>query len=132
MPARSVVSANTVCGSSPETKIFAQAVWATNPVAPRIARSGRKRAADTTNAVRTNAPTATPAENLRETTPSLLVPGSARLPGLANGRQRPHGDTGWGHVVIGHEEIRHQRHGRRDAILLEGAHAAFIEPLLAD
>src|SRR5258707_6078992 len=74
IPARSVVSANTVCGSNPETKMFAQTVWDTKPVATRIARSGRKMAADTANAASTNAPTVAPADNLREITPALPAP----------------------------------------------------------
>src|ERR1700754_4605584 len=52
MPWRSTVSANTVCGSSPETKVLEQTVWATKPVATRIARSGRKANPKATSAMR--------------------------------------------------------------------------------
>ena len=67
---------------------------------------------------------------------SLMSPRHPRLlPRLlrpANRGQGLHGDAGRRHVVIGHEEIRHQRHGRIDAIAFEVAHAAGIEQLVVD
>ena len=41
-PSRSMVSENTVCGSSPETNVLEQTLCATTPVATRKARSGRQ------------------------------------------------------------------------------------------
>src|ERR1700733_13279900 len=52
MPWRSRLSANTICESSPETNVFEQIVWATKPVATRIARSGRKANPKASNAMR--------------------------------------------------------------------------------
>src|SRR5437763_9915617 len=66
MPPRSTVSANTVCGSNPETKVFAQTVWAMKPVATRIARSGRKPMPSATRPAPSNAGQA----SLRAITPS--------------------------------------------------------------
>src|SRR5450631_1324137 len=55
MPGRSMVSAKTALGSSPDTKVFAQTVSATVLVATRIARSGRKMAPSVTTIAGTNA-----------------------------------------------------------------------------
>src|ERR1700694_4669498 len=131
MPGRSMVSANTACGSRPETKVFAQPASGAPAVAVRMARSGRKMAAAATNAASTSAF----AIRLRETKGFLLAPGSAaplrrlplaRLLGLANRRQCAHGDTRRRHVGVGHEEIRHQGHAGIDAVVLKIAHAARI------
>src|SRR6266436_8521939 len=59
-------------------------------------------------------------------------PALARLLDLANRRKRPHGDAGRRHIVVGHEEIRHQGHGSIDAVVLEGAHAAGVEHLVVN
>src|ERR1700687_3825239 len=133
MPARSMGSANTVCAASTETKLFEQTLWATTPVATRIARSGRKVMHNAIGTARISAP----AISFRKTTafPLRAAPVRrflARLLGPANRRQRHHADTGRRHVVVGHKEIRHQGHRGIDAIALEVAHAAGIKHLVVD
>src|SRR6478672_2587567 len=106
-----------------------------------MARSGRKMRPGTASAARTDAPAMRPARNFRETTPVSPRPADgalfwsaslARLLDLANGRQRHHGDARRRHVVVGHEEIRHQRHAGIDAVWLEISDAALVKQLVVD
>src|ERR1700681_3788326 len=94
-------------------------------------------AAAATNAASTSAF----ASSLRETKDHPFALGSAaplrrpllaRLLSPAKGRQRIYADPRRGHVVVGHKEIRHQRHAGVDAVRLEIAHAAGIEHLVVD
>src|ERR1700709_759880 len=50
-----MVSVKTALGSKPDTKALAQTLWATTPVATRIARSGRNWIAATTRPASINA-----------------------------------------------------------------------------
>src|SRR6202030_3905970 len=123
-PSRSMVSLNTVCGSSPETKLFEETLCATKPVATRMARSGRRLTTGTASpTTTTGAPVMRPAQNFTEATPVSSRPAVGRvLAGLlrsADRRQRHHGNAGRRHVVVGHEEIRHQGHAGVDAVMLE-------------
>src|SRR6202140_1549308 len=56
----------------------------------------------------------------------------ARLLRPANRRQRHHGNAGRRHLVVGHEEIRHQGHAWVDAVMLEVAPPGCIEHLVVD
>ena len=47
-------------------------------------------------------------------------------------RQRLHGNAGWRHVIVGDEEIRHQRHRAIDTVVLEIPHARDVQHLVVD
>ena len=138
MPARSIASAKTVCGSSPETNVLAQTIMrdeaggdADGAIGPELSQPPRRRGHDQVDRHNAGNPaSATPrispcASDGCRGSSATSAPSPTEGSGL-------HADAGRRHVVVGHEEVRHQRHGLVDPVRLEIAHAAVIQHLVVD